>query len=98
MIKDLEICLTNTNSTFAGQNLHKQVGLQRYRTQASGTATVRYRNDYLTIWTGEDDKIQQLLEFLNSLDEGLTLKRLGGQFDSPFPPVVFQKMHLLKRG
>ena len=63
MIKDLEICLTNTNSTFAGQNLHKQVGLQRYRTQASGTATVPYTSKWDCNGT-----VQEWL--LNDMDRG----------------------------
>ena len=32
----------------------------------------RYRYDCITVWTGDIDKIDLLLEFLKSLDENLT--------------------------
>ena len=34
----------------------------------------QYRNDCITIWTGDVDKIDLLVEFLNSLNENLNLQ------------------------
>ena len=40
----------------------------------------RYRGDCLIIWTGDVDKVNLLLEFLNSLDENLNFTvAIGGK-------------------
>ena len=40
----------------------------------------RYRDDYITLWTGHVDKIDLLLEFLNCLDENLKFTvEIGGK-------------------
>ena len=99
-----EICLTNNNSTFAGQNLIQTNGTAvgaAYSCSYSDLAiqpidnavinaqrTIfqeifyfgRYRDNCITVWTGDVDKIDLLLEFLNSLDENLKFTvEIGGK-------------------
>ena len=87
IIKAIEICLTNNNATFAGQNLIQTNGTamgaanscsySNLAIQPIDNAVInaqrtsfqdilyfgRYRNDCITIWTGDEDKIDLLLEF-----------------------------------
>ena len=103
IIEALEICLTNNNANFAGQNLIKtnatamgaanSCSYSDMAIQPIDNAVIdaqktifkeifyfgRYRDDCITIGTEDVDKIDLLLEFLNSLDENWKFTEIGAK-------------------